>query len=226
METSRVKGENMKLGNVLIIGDSYSTFEGYIDEGCAPYYGRSERKLESDVSAVEETWWYRLIAENDANLILNCSYSGTTICHTGYENNDYKEISFAGRLEKLIKDGFFEKNEINTVFVFGGTNDYWAGAPLGEIQYSGWETENLYKVFPATCYLFNKLKEVAPNAKIVKIINDGLGAEITAGLTCAAEHYGAVVVILENIDKVGGHPTVKGMKQITEQISAVLNEKF
>ena len=69
----------MKLGNVLIIGDSYSTFEGYIAEGCAPYYGRSERKPESDVSAVEETWWHRLIAENDANLLLNSSYSGTTI---------------------------------------------------------------------------------------------------------------------------------------------------
>lgn len=216
----------MKLGNVLIIGDSYSTFEGYIAEGCAPYYGRSERKPESDVSAVEETWWHRLIAENDANLLLNSSYSGTTICHTGYEGNDYKEISFVARTEKLVEKGFFKENCVETILVFGGTNDYWAGAPLGEIQYSGWETDNLYKVFPATCYLFNKLKEVAPNAKIVKIINDGLGDEITIGLAQIAEHYGATVVNLKNIDKVAGHPTVLGMEQITGQVTEVLNKIF
>lgn len=50
----------MDLKNVLIFGDSYSTFEGYIPNGFAIYYSKTEGG-ETDVRAVEDTWWYPLI---------------------------------------------------------------------------------------------------------------------------------------------------------------------
>ncbi|WP_439711458.1 SGNH/GDSL hydrolase family protein, partial [Duncaniella muris] len=39
-------------------------------------------------------------------------------------------------------------------------------------------------------------------------------------LPISARHYGAGIVILHDIDKRAGHPTVKGMTQIAEQIAA------
>jgi hypothetical protein len=76
----------MQFGNTLIIGDSYSTFKGYIPEGYAPYY--TNEPGNTDVRRVEETWWHQLQAETDCRILLNNSWSGSTICHTGYDGVD------------------------------------------------------------------------------------------------------------------------------------------
>ncbi|HRN15845.1 MAG TPA: SGNH/GDSL hydrolase family protein, partial [Xylanibacter oryzae] len=39
------------------------------------------------------------------------------------------------------------------------------------------------------------------------------------------DHYNIKYIELQNIDKMSGHPSVKGHKQIAEQIEAVLNTK-
>ena len=116
----------MNLKNVLIFGDSYSTFEGYIPNGFAVYYSKTGSG-ETGIKNVEETWWYPLIKETDSRLLQNNSWSGSTICYTGYNGDCSETSSFICRLNKLTDAGFFRENEINTVFVFGGTNDSWAG---------------------------------------------------------------------------------------------------
>ena len=84
----------MKLGNIMIFGDSYSTYEGYIPEGYAKYYS-GHRTGEPDVFDVKNTWWGRLIDATDANLLQNNSWSGSTIGYTGYDNRDCsKDSSF------------------------------------------------------------------------------------------------------------------------------------
>ncbi len=207
----------MDLGNIMIFGDSYSTFEGYIPDGYAIYY-RSDGG-NTDVRAVNETWWHRLIAETNSQLVINDSWSGSTICHTGYNNrNCSKSSSFVYRLNKYISEGFFEKNKIDTVFIFGGTNDHWAGSPLGELKYSDWTEEELFSFLPAISFLLNKLKETLPNAKIVCIINTELRPEISNGMAEACEHYGVQYIKLTDIDKIGGHPTAKGMEQIKNEV--------
>lgn len=120
------------LGNVFILGDSYSTFEGFIPEGYDIYYNTEgpnyirnnpDMKLgDNDVNDVEQTWWYTIANEN-GTLLRNCSWSGTTICNTGYGGADFSEISFIARFEKLLKNGYFEENHVDTIFLFGGTND-------------------------------------------------------------------------------------------------------
>ncbi len=213
----------MDLKNVLIFGDSYSTFKGYIPEGYAVYYSENYRE-ETDVRNVAETWWHQLFSEIKSGLILNNSWSGSTICYTGYNNTDCSETSsFICRLDKLIKSDFFKNNDINTVFVFGGTNDSWANSPIGELKYSDWQKQDLYSVLPAVCFFINRLKEVLPNANIVFIINCDLKDEITQGIKSACEHYNIQQIQLKNIDKRCGHPTVKGMAEIKNQISDNLN---
>ena len=136
------------LGSVFILGDSYSTFEGYIPDGYGCYYfSKGPNYLpelsktecgSNDVCNVEQTWWYPIVKEN-GNLVQNCSWSGTTICNTGYDGKDNSEVSFIARMEKLSDAGFFEENKIDTFFLFGGSNDSWSDAPLGEPMNSGWK---------------------------------------------------------------------------------------
>ena len=103
----------MDFKNVLIFGDSYSTFAGYIPNGFAVYYS-DNGSGETDVSKVSETWWYQLLKESNSELIQNNSWSGSTVCYTGYDGDCSETSSFIGRLNKLACAGFFEKNEINT----------------------------------------------------------------------------------------------------------------
>jgi len=216
------------LGNIFILGDSYSTFKGYIPEGYAPYYGENgpwyletnpEMKLsDSDVCDVNHTWWYNFAKEN-GTLLKNCSWSGTTICHTGYNGEDCSKISFIARFEELLEDGYFEENRVDTFFLFGGTNDSWANSPLGDKIFSGWTPDDLYKVFPAFSYLIHRLTSNLPGTKIYCILNTGeLKPEITEFYELVCTKNNIDFIELHNIDKVHGHPTIKGMAEIKQQI--------
>ena len=208
--------------NTIILGDSYSTFKGYVPDGFAIYYAEDQR-LESGVTQVSQTWWHQVVTEADLNLVLNNSWSGSTIGYTGYNNADCsKTSSFIYRLKQLIENGFFTENKIDTVFVFGGTNDSWSNAPLGEIKYSDWEEEDLFFVLPAICYFLNLIKVTLPKAKIYCLINTEIKPEIDSCLKNACEKYGITPVAFHKIDKINDHPTVQGMKDIKEQVLSVL----
>ena len=222
------------LGNIFILGDSYSTFRDYIPEGYSayytaegPWYVRKEggsALAPEDVLHVEETWWYNLAKEN-GNLVRNCSWSGTTVCHTGQDGADCSAKSFIGRFEKLIEEGFFKENKMDTFFFFGGTNDSWVDSPLGEPKESGWTREDTYKALPGFSYLLNKVIETLPDAKIYCIINTGLKEEIASFYKEYSQKRGVGVIELCDIDKKDGHPTILGMAQIREQVLSFVKSK-
>ena len=214
----------MKNENIVIFGDSYSTFAGCIPAGYAPYYsGRRERG--PDIESADQSWWGMLMDETEAKLIRNDSWSGSTIGYTGYNNSDTsKTSSFIFRLEKLEKEGFFESNKIDRVFVFGGTNDSWSNAPLGTEMTEGWVREDLYNVLSAIGYFFTKLREVLPEARIYGICNCDIKGEVVNAIKNACERIEAKVIVLENIDKLNGHPTPLGMIQIKDQVLKGVSE--
>ena len=210
-----------KIGNMFLLGDSYSTFEGYMPEGHLTWYSNhyeDEANPPTDVRDVKQTWWHQLVDETEANLLLNSSYSGTTICHTTYDGADGSDRSFVTRVDKLIEDNYFTQNQIDTCIVFGGTNDSWADSPLGEIKYSDWEKKDLYFVFPAFCYLLHRLKESLPKTRILVVINTELKQDLTEGFEVICDRYGVEKIKLQNIDKINGHPSIVGMRQIKDQI--------
>ena len=203
--------------NVLILGDSYSTFKGYIPNGYETYYPKL------DVNRVEETWWKKLLKKIKGNLLENNSWSGSTIGYTTYNNEDCsKSSSFIFRYKQLKQEGFFEKNALDTVLIFGGTNDSWCNAPLGKMQFSGWEEKDLFKVLPAICYFAHVLKEDLPSTEIVFILNTNLKQEIQYCIEEVSKRYRFKLVKLINIDKESGHPTSKGMEEIANQIFEVI----
>ena len=208
----------VRFNNAIIFGDSYSTFEGFLPEGHSAYYSE-KRTNDTDVIKVSDTWWHQVVTQANLNLILNDSWSGSTIGYTGYDNSDCSQTSsFIYRLDKLTKEGFFEKNEINTVFVFGGTNDSWANAPIGTIKYDDFQKQDLYSVLPAICYFFKTLKSVLPKADIYCMINTELKPEIADCFKKVCEKYGITKITFDQIDKTCGHPTVKGMKVIKDSV--------
>ena len=213
----------MNFGNVLILGDSFSTFEGYIPEGYYIYYSENPEK-NTDVRKVEYTWWHRLIQETGSNLVLNNSWSGSTICYTGYDGYDCsKDSSFIFRVRQLIENGFFTENKIDTVFLFGASNDSGATSPLGELKYDNFEEKDLYEALPAICYIIKLLKETLPEATIYFPINDDIKPEIREVIPTACEHYGIKAIPLKNITKLEYHPTIEGMEQIKNQILEAAN---
>ena len=195
--------------NILIIGDSYSTYKGYIPEGYAVYYSDDD---------VEETWWHMLCREMNFNLVHNNSWSGSTIGGYGYEGDCTNTSAFICRLEKLVSDGFFEKNDIDTVFVFGGTNDSWLNSKMGEMKFSDFTPEDAYLVAPSISKLIFRLKEILPNGNIVFVLNTDMYPEIYEATKIASEHFGTLFITLEDIKKSGGHPTVEGMISTKNQI--------
>ena len=208
----------MKLGNIMIFGDSYSTYEGYIPEGFAVYYS-GHRELPPDVFDVKRTWWGRILEATDSTLVQNNSWSGSTLGNTGYNNTDCSQSSsFIYRFEKLWNEGFFEKNKIDTLFVFGGTNDSWSEAPLGELKLDGIEKSDLFSVLPAISYFAGTLKERLPDTRIVFIANCDIKQEVIDAIRCVCEHYDLTYVGLSNIDKENRHPTELGMEQIAAQV--------
>ncbi len=204
--------------NAMIFGDSYSTFEGFIPEGYAIYYTQVPQVEGIDVTDVSECWWHLLSSDLGFRIVTNDSWSGSTVCFTGYDG-DCRDSSFVTRLEKYISDGHFEKNGIDTVFVFGGTNDSWADSPIGEVDDSS--DGALFSVRPAIRFFMRRLRE-AFDGRVVVIINTELKEEITECLASEGAAIGGVVVRLSDINKISGHPGKIGMRQIYEQVKAAI----
>lgn len=212
------------LKNFIIFGDSYSTYCGHVPKGYAYYYspdGTPERPVKK--MRLDKVWWQRLMAlDDDARLIRNDSWSGSTISYTGWDGDTSLTSSFIYRFRTLKNQGFFENNRIDTVLIFGGTNDSWVPAPLGKMKFSDWKEEDLFSAFPAICHFIYSIKSELPHGRIVFIVNNDIKSEIIDCIKTAGEYYKIDVVCLNGIDKQYGHPTVLGMEQICNQVYSFL----
>lgn len=207
--------------SISILGDSYSTFQGYLQPDTnAVWYWDNVEAMNTDVHHVRETWWHQFIKKNGYRLCVNNSFSGSTICYSGYKTvgpdfTDYSDRAFVTRLDKLGCP--------DIIFVFGGTNDSWAGSPIGEYKYSGWTREDLFSFRPAMACMLEKMIDHYPNVKIYFLLNDDLREEIDESVKAICSHYEVDLIELVDIHKINGHPSVKGMRQICEQIEAYIS---
>lgn len=196
---------------ISILGDSYSTFKGYVEPDTNLVWYPADK---NDVVKVEQTWWYRFLHNYGFRLEKNNSYSGSTICNTGYRKEDYSDRSFITRMDKL--------GNPDIIFIFGCTNDSWAGSPIGEYKYSDWTQADLYHFRPAMALLLKGIQEFYPNADIYFVLNSELKESINESVYTICKHYEVPVITLYDIDKQRGHPSIAGMKAISEQIHAFL----
>ena len=70
-----ITGMAQGLKSVSILGDSYSTFEGYLEPDTNfVWYWKIPQKQQTDVSSVTQMWWHLFIKENGYKLCKNNSF--------------------------------------------------------------------------------------------------------------------------------------------------------
>lgn len=191
---------------VSILGDSYSTFKGYNPDGYAPFYPNDR----NDVTEVSQTWWSLYNEAMGYELDVNDSWGGTTVCNTSYGQWNVANTSFNSRLWKL--------GNPDIIFVFGGTNDAWANSPIGEYKYSNISKEDCNTLRPAIAYMLDGLARIYPKATVYVILNSELKEDVNESFREVCMHFGVQLIELHDIEKQNGHPSIKGMKAICDQL--------
>ncbi len=215
-----VSGMMMAQTRVTIFGDSYSTFEGYLTPATNESWYFTEnnphRNKNNDVTKVEQTWWWQVIEKMGWKLEMNNSYSGSTVGYFGYQNENYQPRSFNTRVENL--------GEPDVILSCCITNDSWTGEKLGNYKYANWTENDMWYFRPAMARLLSTMKQNYPMAKIYIIQNTELKPDFCESLQIICKHYGVPVIILKDIDKQHGHPSIKGHKAIAEQVIEAMKQ--
>ncbi len=195
---------------IAVFGDSYSTFEGFNPQGYAIWYDSRNRPETTDVNKVEQTWWWQVIKEGGYKMGNINSYSGSTICNSGYNDEDYSDRSFVNRTSLL--------GTPDILLICGGTNDSWANAPIGDYKFGDWKRADLYTFRPALAKMLSDIRLRYPNVEVYFILNSELKEEINESVKKICKEYQVPVIALHDIDKKNGHPSVKGMKSFAQQV--------
>lgn len=200
--------------SVSILGDSYSTFRDFVNPDSNYVWYPRDSVHHNDVMNVRQTWWHQFVRKGNFRLEQNNSFSGATICNTGYHGEDYSDRSYVTRHRFL--------GSPDIIIIFGGTNDSWAKAPMGDYQYEGWTAQDLYRFRPAMACLLSSLQDRYPGTELYVVINTELSEDVTESMRVISDHYGVRWIQLHDIDKQWGHPSQRGMAQIAEQLAAVI----
>lgn len=150
-----------KSGKFSILGDSISTFEGWVPEG-----NRSRYPSSNLLEHVDGTWWKRLIDRTDLELGVNESWAGSRLVWNGTtEGADYgvdKHIASEARINKLGNNG-----NPDYIFFFGGTNDIRDGVSLGEFVKGDYTTLPVQYFSEAYSTAIIRMQNRYPNAEII-----------------------------------------------------------
>ena len=190
-----------------ILGDSYSTFKGYttpVDN--AQWYPHKG----NDVTKPCQTWWELFRKASGLKLDRNNSYSGATVCYTSYNKAIKISSAFVTRATNL--------GSPRLIIVEGGTNDSWAGSPIGEYKWQDWTEQDLRSFRPAAAKTLWLLKQTYPKAHIVYMLNSQLKEQINSSVVEICRHYDVPLLRLHDIDKQQGHPSYDGMQAICQQL--------
>ncbi len=213
------KGKSQKKETrVTIFGDSYSTFEGHLTPSTNAVWYFLPPKNKNDVSRVEETWWWQLTDRMGWTIDRVNSYSGSTICCTGYGGKDFTDRAFITRMSNL--------GEPDIILICGATNDSWCNAPIGEYKYGDWTKRDLFSFRPAMAKLCWGLRTHYPKAKLLFLLNSELKKEINESVETICAHYDIPMIALENVDKQDGHPSIAGMKAIADQVERWIKKNW
>ena len=190
---------------ISILGDSISTFEGYIPKDYKYFYPQPY----GDVRNIYQTWWMKVINGLGAGLYINNAYGGSTVC-----NFDEYSTSNDKRLEALrIND-----NLSDVLFIFMGTNDC----------ASKYVNVNTFKEAYTT--MLNKLKTISPNSEIIlinlpisKLYTIDSQYELNQVIGKCAEDFNHKLIDISGLDMTNtlidsAHPNSNGMKILSKAI--------
>ena len=118
--------DSTAIWKVSIMGDSYSTFEGWSNRDVAgnpnDYYVYYPHEGNTDVTSVEKTWWHMLCQKPGLELEICNSFSGSVVSNTHYNGVDVTDtdLSFMHRVG-MNPHGVDYNGSPDIILVFGGT---------------------------------------------------------------------------------------------------------
>lgn len=127
--TNKLKGKKFS-----IIGDSISTYAGYLVSSKEGYVGSNYAAWypRGNVDDVSKTWWKRLEKLTGMQLLNNCAWSGSQV--TG--NSESTTSAYYGCSNKRISDVAFGGTNPDIIIVYMGINDFGQNStgvkPLGD----------------------------------------------------------------------------------------------
>ena len=108
---------------ISILGDSISTFQDFTPPG-GVYYGPTFGSV-TGVFTPEDTWWMKVIHALDGDLLVNNSWSGSTVTASGMLG-----ACSPSRIRKLARDGVLP----DIILIYTGLNDVSRYVPIEEFH--------------------------------------------------------------------------------------------
>lgn len=204
------EGTNKYQGKTFaIIGDSISTFKGYIPEGFSYFYPYPT----ADVYDVNLTWWMQTINNVGGSLLVNNSYSGTCVGDSSAYATKNKS-----RLEYTLLSGVAP----DVIIIYMGSNDC-ASKFVSKTEFS-----RGYK------QMLDNLKKLCPNSEIIlcqlvtspfyEVEEQHAYNEVIASY---GKEYNLEVFDLSSVSLHGklvdsAHPMSTGMNAVAEKVTELL----
>ena len=143
-----------------ILGDSISTFDGYIPTDYNIFYPGY-----GDISTVEKTWWWQVMNATGMELNANASSSNTTITGDSLDTTGSAPGCSTKRMIDLTPGDDGPAPDI--LIVFMGTNDFLRSVELGTFTEPSPQDEGVVNNFcDAYELMIQKLNALYPNAEI------------------------------------------------------------
>lgn len=231
MMNACVKPSELEEISFSILGDSFSTFQGYVEPASNDVWYNLPPLNYVDVTNVEQMWWHKVATKTGWVLEKNNSFSGSLICNFWGFNTGiyYSPHSFIRRMDNL--------GNPDVIFVFGATNDIYKRAALGDYVFANWTEEQLCMFRPAMAYMFDYLKRNYPTAKVYFMLDMELCSSDTSiddetrkayleSVDYITKHYNVVCIDIYGIQKELWHPNAAGQATIAHRVLEALRVDF
>lgn len=231
---------------ISILGDSISTYDGWIPEGFNVFY-----PFDGELTDVSQTWWKSLVDDTGMELCANNSSSGSTCSGDSLSIDDPMFGCSDGRLSFLAGS---QGRLPDVIVIYMGTNDLLKGVPIGDNDGTKLVEEGDVENFSdAYCLMLDKLASYYPTAQIFcctlapvgdwgtdqpfVIFENHLGLtaeEYSDQIRVIADSKGAAVIDLyhcgitiDNLAEMttdGVHLTLVGMERVKEKVLVALQD--
>lgn len=196
-----------------ILGDSISTFEGYIPSKNKVFYPAG------NVEKVEDTWWFQVKEALNLKLLVNQSFSGSrvTLSHNKPSSSAFCSTE---RLSSLKGD---------IIIIYGGVNDYFRQDDLPTLSF----------FVESYDYILRTIRTLNPDSKIICLtsghwidnnpmyknskgisqidLNDSIVKSADKNSIDSIDILRAIELTPSNF-YLGAHPSREGMKQLADYI--------
>lgn len=136
---------------VSVMGDSISTYSGFIPQGYSVFYDEDNSYI-NELSSVYDTWWAKVNQFLHAYICVNNSYSGSKVTGGRFPSASSDERTSLLHTEQYRPD---------VILIYMGFNDFGNGIQITSDRSDG------TSFFDSYCDMLRKIKQNYPESRII-----------------------------------------------------------